>query len=1136
MGSDRARVSYDETRRYRAVVAQQGRVTLEADLNEATAIDGEAAREQTLEIVGPTGTPDDGYRVLPPATPQPGTTDLYRCFNQTSGDHFYTTSAAERDNAVATAGYVFETTACYVFGGQPGPTDFYRCFNQTNRDHFYTTSLAERDNAVATAGYVAEGIACYLFATPQPGTTDLYRCFNQTNGDHFYTTSLAERDNAVATAGYTSEGTAGYVFATPPFDFQVGAGTMYVGGVRSFLPQPVTYSAQDEWLDAFGDPDWLSPAAPAGPNNRRELIYLSLAEREVSATEDRALLEVALGGPDSSQRLRLAQRVKRLGTDAETCEQAMADAEAAWAAQGLHLDPATMRLESAARLQVSFTSTGTPPDPCEPDAQGGYLGADNQLIRVQVTAWDPGSGTGRLVWGFDAASFLYRVDVVDPANRNLVQLQSRPPDDLHQPRVGQAVELLRSAVKLDDSGEFVASAAGEVLTLTSAYVPDTRRIALPSALPAEYADPAQTPMVFLRVWEQELDFTPGTPLALDPPERPTGIQVTLTAGGGPFPPGDFWLIGVRPAAPTQVYPPRYLGAPQPADGPRLWACPLAVVDWTDGVMHVVEDCRDPFDNLVDLTRRRQGGGCCDVTATPADAPRLQELIDKAARAGARTVCLRPGTYLLHEPLRLDRRHAGMTLTGCPEALLTAEPAATLAHGLVFLGDTTDITLRGLRLRPVAVGIRPGEGLPAIDWVARIFNAFGGNVTVAVALRALQTTGVTLDGCVFELDAAEEDPGGLTLTVGVLTQGICRDWSVRRCRFLGRPHPPSADRLGSSTTGWLATTSYDPQPPQGEGGVVAATVDGLAVCECTFTSLDLAVGVMASCGRLRFQDNLVESGVAGFAVLPPQWLGTLPLGLLGNQAPADLPQPFQLVSMLASRYPSGGTLVAAALGRALVPPPWTDVARIPVGDPDDVENARKAVSAAMRSRLQQIAGTGVGWLPQHVQPLPGPQGGPLLLASQLHRELSHLEIPAYSPSSAPVPRATVQVLGNDVRTRQERRGGSTGLVIGWPLSAAGDDEFTMVANHFFQESQDEPAALAVGTRKCAVTGNHVRTEAPDESQAISLLLLTGIRVGEFTGLEEIAVTGNVFHAPAYLPPRLSVQAPLDQWAVLNAIIS
>jgi hypothetical protein len=141
--------------------------------------------------------------------------------------------------------------------------------------------------------------------------------------------------------------------------------------------------------------------------------------------------------------------------------------------------------------------------------------------------------------------------------------------------------------------------------------------------------------------------------------------------------------------------------------------------------------------------------------------------------------------------------------------------------------------------------------------------------------------------------------------------------------------------------------------------------------------------------------------------------------------------------------------------------------------------------------------------------------------------------AYSPSSASVPGATVQVLGNNVRTRQERRGGSTGLVIGWPLSAEADDELTMAANHLFQESQDEPAALTAGTRKGAVTGNHVRNQAPDESRAISLLLLAGMRVSELVFPEEVAVTGNVFHGPAYLPPRLSLQPPLNQWAVLNA---
>src|SRR5436305_7570993 len=63
MSSDRARVSYDPTRQYRSVVAQQGRVTLEADVNEAQEIAGEILRAETIDIVGPCGTPDDGYKI-----------------------------------------------------------------------------------------------------------------------------------------------------------------------------------------------------------------------------------------------------------------------------------------------------------------------------------------------------------------------------------------------------------------------------------------------------------------------------------------------------------------------------------------------------------------------------------------------------------------------------------------------------------------------------------------------------------------------------------------------------------------------------------------------------------------------------------------------------------------------------------------------------------------------------------------------------------------------------------------------------------------------------------------------------------------------------------------------------------------
>jgi len=40
------------------------------------------------------------------------------------------------------------------------PVPLYRLYNATS--HFYTTSAAERDNAVSQYGYVYEGIACYV--------------------------------------------------------------------------------------------------------------------------------------------------------------------------------------------------------------------------------------------------------------------------------------------------------------------------------------------------------------------------------------------------------------------------------------------------------------------------------------------------------------------------------------------------------------------------------------------------------------------------------------------------------------------------------------------------------------------------------------------------------------------------------------------------------------------------------------------------------------------------------------------------------------------------------------------------------------------------------------------------------------
>ena len=365
-------------------------------------------------------------------------------------------------------------------------------------------------------------------------------------------------------------------------DLTIGAGALYVGGERVVLDADVEYSGQPDWLDTDADSLWVDVEPPAGGTN--EIVYLLLREQEVGAVEDPALLDVALGGPDTSERVRIVQHVVRQTTTAApvsaTDPFGDADLVAKWTSLGLQLDAPTMRLMSSAALQV----------------EGAYLGAENQLVRVQIASVDPQTGAPTLVWGFDNAHYLHRV-VVDSTNQasgtTTLTLSSQPVDVYHQPRAGQAVELLEAAARLDSS-DYIAAAAGVVTTVTptGGYQPDTQQLVVSTPVTAP---PTQ---LFVRVWEDTVVYT-GQAVALGD----TGLQVSLTlsptAGGGTsaYHVGDYWQFAVRAGSASAIYPERILDAAQPPDGPRLWACPLAVVDWA--ASPPVTDCRQPFDSLVD---------------------------------------------------------------------------------------------------------------------------------------------------------------------------------------------------------------------------------------------------------------------------------------------------------------------------------------------------------------------------------------------------------------------------------------------------------------------------------------------------------------------------------------------------------
>lgn len=91
----------------------------------------------------------------------PGTAPLYRCYSPAQGRHLLTPDAAcEGFTREGIIGYIGTSAAC-------GATPLYRLHHPGTRDNFYTTSSAERDNAVMRLGYQARELAGYVWSAPQ---------------------------------------------------------------------------------------------------------------------------------------------------------------------------------------------------------------------------------------------------------------------------------------------------------------------------------------------------------------------------------------------------------------------------------------------------------------------------------------------------------------------------------------------------------------------------------------------------------------------------------------------------------------------------------------------------------------------------------------------------------------------------------------------------------------------------------------------------------------------------------------------------------------------------------------------------------------------------------------------------------
>lgn len=526
------------------------------------------------------------------------------------------------------------------------------------------------------------------------------------------------RKTRVHVIGPSGSPDSGFAIASPQISngkltFLIKAGTFYLGGHRLSLEADEFYHLQKDWLQQGENAADRIATPTAAP--RFDFVYLEAWRQPVSAVEDNELFEVGLGGPDTSVRSRTMHRVRvRQGSTAfADCDDAFAGLLSDLATQGTLNDES--ELVSNARLKVGPDGATGTTDLCSPPVAGGYLGAENQAIRVQLVS------NHEFTWGFDNAAPLYRVELTTDRNgvRRKIVMRTEPKDQAHWPLSDQVVELLPWSASLVNNQK-LADLRGHFAKVNGSYNPDTKEFFIDTPPPGPGGSPAHNfgehwnerndpglgdknalddegEFFYLRVWNRGSDtasparipFLVNAPVSL----AHTGLQVTFI--GTQFRADDFWIIAARPDSPTTLVPWDFATS-RPPHGVRRWLTPLAVIKWTPGspptgiVMH---DCRPLF---LPLTQIRT---CCtytvgDGTHSHGHFTKVQAAIDALPPEGGR-VCVLAGVY--DESVLIDKR-VNIRIHGCgPESRVRAIARDGAPLPAFMISNSTEIVIEDLAM-------------------------------------------------------------------------------------------------------------------------------------------------------------------------------------------------------------------------------------------------------------------------------------------------------------------------------------------------------------------------------------------------------------------------------------------------------
>lgn len=494
-------------------------------------------------------------------------------------------------------------------------------------------------------------------------------------------------------------------------DLEISAGRMYVDGILCELDAMVTYLTQKE----LPDPEGLSPE-----DGRTDLVYLDVWERHVTAIEDPGIREVALGGPDTTTRVKTVWQVKvRQDVGAETCADAISD----WPPP-----------PSGGRLSTEVDPTTAPTSPCSLSPAGGYRGLENQFYRVEIH--DGGNiGTATFKWSRDNGSVVFAAeDFVGGQPTDRVQVKSLGRDRVQALRVGDWVEVL------DDDTE-LSGQPGTLAQITD--VDEADRIITLSKSVSGYGVDRHAKV---RRWDQPSDAITVQATTF---ELENGISVQFS--GNDFRTGDYWVFAARTITGsveelTQA----------PPQGIQHHYCRLALITWRvdDGdFVALIRDCRPKFPPLTELTSLYHVSGDGQESMPGFDIPRLLEV---RVASGGWTIEGATVRFVAEGDGRLAQDLAGLAVSSTDTIEVVTGPDGIAGCAWQLEPDPAKPS------QQVTATLLDADGNPVRDKDGNLVHVIRFNANLSVASQVAYDSGTCLGDAATVKDALDQLCQNVTL--------------------------------------------------------------------------------------------------------------------------------------------------------------------------------------------------------------------------------------------------------------------------------------------------------------------------------------------------------------------------------------